>query len=491
MGGSVNRYDHRVRGLGLAAAALAGALGSSAVRAQVADIPEEQAVPILPEPVEDPLRINIADDPLIAFLSRTSPPGQFTSLVEQSVLTYPGVEETRYAVEEAAAARREARSALFPTIDLEATSRTSLVRNFSNDPDNVLERSRARGRTDATFALNQRLLDFGATSRRIDAAGYRLRAAMYERERQTDAVALRAIAAWYDVFTYRALVKLGQSLLDGELELQESVQYRIDQGVSARGDLARVQSEIASREAESARNRRQLADAEARFLELFGRSAPDDIARAPEVYNYDISRDGARTAALGTPAVRITQAQAYAARQDARADRADLLPHINGRVEGGRFGVFETDNDYDVRASVVLDYRLFGGGGDARADQSESRADQQEARARTVRDEALRLASIAWSDVEALEEQLYAVEESYLAARQSRDVILERFRYSRGTLFDALDTQSSYYSVASLYIQTVTELDAARFVLLSRTNQLIDRLGLEPDPQSRYRLAVP
>lgn len=442
---------------------------------------------VIPEPVMDPLRIELSDDPLVAYLNRRTPESVFIDQVGDAVSASPTVEETRFLVEEAEAARREARSALFPTVDLAVSGRTSIARDFSNDPDNIVERSRSQGRTDATFAINQRLLDFGAASMRVDAAGYRLRAAMFERERQSDSIALRAIATWYDVFTYRALIEVAEARLDSQFELRDAIETRIAQGVSARGDLARVDSELASSAAQMAGFERQLANAEARYQELFEQPAPDGLARAPLVAQPYVSREAVLAAALGIPEVQLSQAQAYAAQQEARAQRAETLPRVNGRIEGGRFGIFENDNDYDIRASIVLEQRFFGGG-DARADQAEARAGQSRARADATREEALRLASIAWSDVQALEEQLSAVEASYLSSRQSRDVIFERFRVARGTLFDVLAAQRDFYDIAVLYIQTVTELDAARYVLLSRTGQLLDAIGWRNESETSYRL---
>ncbi|MFN2258528.1 MAG: TolC family protein, partial [Parasphingopyxis sp.] len=109
---------------------------------------------VIPEPVIDPLRIQLADDPLVAFLRRRTPDSEFIARIGAAVSANPSVEETRFLVEEAEAARREARSALFPTLDLALSSRTSLARDFSDDPDNIVERSRSRGRTDATFVVN-------------------------------------------------------------------------------------------------------------------------------------------------------------------------------------------------------------------------------------------------------------------------------------------------------------------------------------------------
>ena len=117
----------------------------------------------------------------------------------------------------------------------------------------------------------------------------------------------------------------------------------------------------------------------------------------------------------------------------------------------------------------------------ARAEQFEARARAADARFDRVREEAERDAAIAWSDVKALEEQLSALEASYVASRRSRDVILERFRVARGTLFDVVAAEDAYFEAATSYIQALSELDAARYVLLSRTGRLLEVLRIDTD----------
>ena len=260
-------------------------------------------------------------------------------------------------------------------------------------------------------------------------------------------------------------------------ELRDAVQTRIDQGVSAPGDLPRVESYIASSEADLARYRRLLANAEARFEELFGAPPPPDLGRAPAIAGPVITKEMAQLLARGVPQVESAEAMARAARQDVKVQRAQRLPNVSAGVDAGKYGL--DDADYDVRGRLTVTQRLFGGAG-ARVDQAEARAVGANARASRARVEAEREAAIAWSDVRALEQQLAALESSYISSRQSRDVLAERFRVARGTLFDLLESESGYFNVAATYIRAVTELDAARYVLLSRTGRLLDTLNIEP-----------
>jgi adhesin transport system outer membrane protein len=438
-----------------------------------------QSTTPLPAPTGQPMTIDFSNDPVLRLRHQQSGFDQFRLAIATAVERHPGTAEVAAGEDEARAALAEARQAQLPTVDLSLTSYRVISRAFSNDPFNIIERSRPRQRTDALLSVQQTLFDFGATARRVTAAGARLRAAGADLEAAADRVALGAVAAWYDVFSFRALVSLTEAFIASQRDLRASVEVRIHQGVSAEGDLARVDSYIAQAETRLAQFRRTLANAEARFTELTG-SPPPALERAPTPGPAVASRDEAVLAAEQSATVRSADAQSDAARNDARAARADRLPRVAVGIDAGRYGVIETDRDYDIRGNIGLRYRLFGGY-DARANQASARARAADAHADRIREEAGRDAAIAWSDVRALEEQLDAIEASYIASRRSRDVIAERFRAARGTLFDVVAAEDSYFSSATAYIQALTELDAARYVLLSRMGRLLDTLQIDPD----------
>lgn len=438
-------------------------------------------VPELPEPTSDPLRIDFASDPILQLSESSMPVADFRAVIAAAVARHPARLEAIASQDEAEAALAEARERRFPSGELTITSYKTISREFSNDPFNIIERSRPQNRTDALLRVQQTVLDFGATSKRVAAAGARLRAASADEESVTNQLALRAIANWYDVVSYQALTAVSFEFAAMQGEFREAVRERIRQGVSAEGDLARVESYIATAATRQAQLERQLAQAEARYEELTG--APPSLSqpRAPQLLTERMERDVAVTEASSSPRVRAAQAEAEAARLDYRAVRSEALPNVSAGIDAGRYGVFENEGDYDVRASVALRYRFFGGAL-PRVEQVEARARSVEARAERIRDEVARDASIAWSDVQALEAQLAALRVSYIASRQSRDILFERFRVSRGSLFDVLEANDAYFGTAVAYVQAIGELDAARYVLLAQTGRLLEALDIEPAP---------
>jgi len=436
-----------------------------------------QAPTAIPRPTSDPLAIDMDSDPILSLAREPGAMAPFRSLVAQAVRLHPAVAEVVASEDEARAARSEARARRYPSIDASLSAYETLARDFSDDPQNIIERSRARRRVDLLVNAQQTLVDFGATRHRIDAASARLQAAANASDDRRTEIALRAVAAYYDVFGYRVMTALAEQFAGSQRELGRSIAERIDSGVAAPSDAARVDGYVASADRRTAEYRRLQASAEARFGELFGRPPPPGLARAPAPDAAPLDRDTAQAAAREAPAVRSAADLARAAREEARAARSDTLPTLSAGVDAGRYGVIENQRDYDIRARLTLRQRLFGGI-DSRADQLRARANAADARAATARIDAEREAAIAWADVEALEGQRTALEQAYVAGRRSRDVLTERFRAARGTLFDLLAAEDAYFANATAYIQAVTELDAARYVLLARTGRLLDALDL-------------
>lgn len=456
-----------------------------AVPVEAGDAPRRVTKPGgLPAPTGDPMAIDVEHDPLLALFAETAPRGPFIATIQAAIERSPLRDEAVAQKDVAAASRSEARAGLFPVVDLSATYFRVLTRAFSNDPNNVLERSRPSRRTDEVFRIQQSLFDFGSTNARIQAGSRRVEASIAGIDDASGQLALRTVSAWNEVFGYRALVTLGDRFSETLAELRGQLAERIKQGVSAQGDLAQVDSYISASDAQLAQFRRSLAGAEAQFVQLTGLPVPQSLARAPEPDVPPMSLERAQADADTIPPVVSAKRLAEAASFDTKAVKADALPGLSAGVDAGRYGVIENARDYDVRGTVTLSQRLFGGASQ-RIDGARARARGADATYRRVRSDAARDAAIAWSDVNALEEARAAIEANYIATRKSRDVLSERFRVSRGTLFDLLGTENNYFNVAVRYIQTVIELDSARYVLMARTGKLLDVLEIPSAQRNR------
>ncbi|EDL48474.1 hypothetical protein ED21_23198 [Erythrobacter sp. SD-21] len=452
-----------------------------AARAQETAIQAADA-PSLPTPENRPLAIDFRGDPVLALSEAKADPDTFRTIVLAALEESP-VDRAARARETAARARvNEARSGYLPAIDVGVSAFKTLERNFSDDPFNLVERSRPRERVDFTFSVAQPLVDFGRTDGQVRSAAALLRAAGYERQARTGEVAGDMVITWTQVFGYQALVRLIEGFVAAQDGLDEAVEIRIDRGVSAEGDRVRVESLRSQGLVQLAQARRQLASAEARFEQLSGFAPPDRLLRPPLLTDLRYTREYAVFAAENVPAVLRAEAVADARKQEAKAAEAGKFPELSARADHGRYGILERDrNDFDTRATLNLNWRILGGGVWSRARAADAEAEAADAEADSIREEARRDAEIAWSDVQAIEDQVAALEEAYKAARQSRDIVVTRFGALRGSLFDVADAQNAYLSAASAYIRALTELDQARYVLLLRTGRLLDVLEIEEE----------
>jgi len=432
----------------------------------------------LPAPSDNPLALDPKADPILRLAIASADPQAFREAIRAVVARNPAAAEAEARRDENQAVRAEAVASQYPVLDLSLSHFRVFDRAFSNDPQNVLERSRPSKRTDALVRGQLPIIDFGTARNRIGAGNRRVEASVAAIDDASAQIALRGIATWYQLFGYRALVALNEAFVESQAALRGAIEARVTQGYAAPGDVAQVESYIAAAEAQLANYRRQLAGAEAQYLALTGAPAPAGFGRAP-ADTARVSQERAVADAATTPAVRAAKLGAEAARYDVKVAKANALPGVTLGIDAGRYGVVETDKDFDIRGSITLSQRL-GGGAVERIDQSAARARGAEATYNRIREDAVRDAAIAWADVKALEESEAAIRDNYLATRQSRDVLAERFRVSRGTLFDLLGAEANYFNVAARYVEVVTELDIARYSLLARRGKLLDAFDIEP-----------
>ena len=433
----------------------------------------------LPAPVRDPLAIDAANDPILALMHLENDAAEFRKVLVGAIANHPATEEALAQTGEARANKAYAQAAQFPVADISFTYFNTIDRAFSNDPGNLLERSRPRSRADGLLRIQQPVFDFGATRNRVAAERDRVAAAEYGQGEVGGEIALRAVDAWNNVFGYRALVRLGRAFGATQDSLRTLVQERIDKGVSAEGDIAQVESYIASADAQQADFERSLAVSEANFTELTGQEPPPELGPVP-VLAPGLTLEETERAAAQTPGVLAAQKQADAATNDRRAAQSDLMPQVTAGLDAGRYGFIDNARDYDVRANLSLTTRI-GGAGPARVNAAEAREQGSAATYNRVRNQAVRDARIAWSDLQSLRTAADAIEANYLASRRSRDVLVERFRVSRGSLIDVLAAQTNFFQVAARYVQVMTELGTARYTLLARSGLLLDELGLPPN----------
>ncbi|WP_198351071.1 TolC family protein [Flavisphingomonas formosensis] len=435
--------------------------------------------PSVPPPGDDPMAIDFATDPILGFGHREASPDLFRATIARAIGTHPSVRRASAAQRQANAAVKEAHSGWLPEVDLQMTYNRRLAAGFSNRfTDTLVEQTQPVSRTDASVSVSQKIFDFGATAQRVKGAKARRDQAGANLEIAQDDLALDAIAAWYDVAAYRALVALAESMQQSEKEIRGSVAERIKQGASSAGDLSRVDVYLGRVALRLTQLHGQLASAEARYRESTGMPAPMQLGRPTLTLRLPETVEEARLASGNAPEVRSAKAQERAARADWRAVQAENLPQVGAQVNAARYGILENRRDYDVRGQVTLSHRLFGGGGGARQEQAHEQYRGAQAASDQVIGEAERDAETAFYTLVAYDEQVKTLEQSYIANRRNRDVLYTRFKNLNGTLFDILVADDDYFDTATTYLTAVAQRDAQRLALLRKCGTLLEGLNI-------------
>jgi adhesin transport system outer membrane protein len=428
----------------------------------------------LPPPSSAPQKISAETDPFLKALAEREGTALFDTSVMTGAANLPALGEQAEAVNAAKEIKDQAQSRLYPDLGVDFIVSRTLVRDLNN-PATPVENLAPLNRNDALGSINQLITDFGATSARIRQSSAGIAAAKADLDAARNQALLTLISTWYDVLEYRTAVTLAGDNVKRLQDLAQGAALRFEGGIDSGGDVARARAYVAGAQSQQVNFERQLANAEARYLELFGAPAPE-VARvvAPDV--IPSSNQGER------PEVLAAKAQAREAAAAVSAAKADRLPVVSGRLGANGYNVIQDGTPaYDVRGQIVLSTNFATGGGQAsRVSELKARRRSAELAVERIELAAARELSVAEADVAQLRLAIPPLEAAYLDSRRARDLFVEQFRVSRGTLFDVLRAERDLLDAALALSRATYDLDVARFNLLAKQNGLIERFGLSP-----------
>lgn len=419
-----------------------------------------------------------ADGEALSFTGAVDPES-FRQAVRMAVDTNPAVKGAIAQRQEAKASRREAKSALLPTIGVGVSGQQEITSSFGDDPDTLVERSRPQQRLDATLSGQQLLFDSGATFARMDAARQRMSEAEAQTQVAAAEIALQSIQAYLEVVQFRQLKLLSAELVNRHQDILDQVTERYDNGVGSIQDVARVSARKATAQAQLAGFDRGLARAQSRYQQLF-QSDPTDFKRPQLIQALTAQEEDKIVMALtANPLMARAAANSRAARLDQKAVERGNLPSVSVAVDATKFGVFEGQDQYDVRGRLVMDYDLFQGGArQARERQAFQRARQAEFNEDRTRMEVERDVRIALRDLAVLNRQLETLVFALDANKAARDAFVEQFAVARGTLLDLLQAEADYFAAAIDLLNGRLDRDMAHYQLMAQTGELLDVFGV-------------
>lgn len=420
-------------------------------------------------------------------ISRKGDDAAFTALIRRAIGRHPAYHAQASNLGEGSAARRKARSALLPQISGQFRGDYSITRDFAPDTDNVVESLRPREQFTAGLSASQLIFDGGATIQRIRSA--RALDEEYKNALSTriNDLAINALTAYYDVAAHQALVALGHSFIRRHEQILEDVKERERLGAGSMADVTQARARLAASRARLSEIEESKRFADIRYEEFFGE--PPKILSRPEVDGppLETRNETVAEALENNPELAAAEARADQRQADFKAAKGARYPEVRLSVDAVKYDVFESGDDFDVRAGVNVNYNIFGGG--ARAADiaiAKSRARREAFNESQVRQEIAREAAMAFERVQSADVRLAALAEAVIAHDLTRDLVLERYKLSRGDLIDVLQAENDYFEAAVAYLTALSGQDMAEYALMEHTGGLLRLFS----PQLDYENAI-
>lgn len=374
--------------------------------------------------------------------------------------------------------RDVARGGYFPQVDLRAgvgrENRTTPLTNYGTYS--------FRG---GQLTLNQMLFDGWFTPNEVKRLSYAKLNRYYELAEASEVAALEATRAYADVVRYRELVEMAKSNYIEHRQTTSLVEERSAAGVGRRVDVEQATGRLALAESNLLTELTNLHDVSARYLRIVGEKPPADMPPLPEklalgvmpVSVEQLMREGLPA----SPTLNAAVENVRAARTAIDSRKAPYMPRLDLRGYANRdhnpLGVSGGQRVNGVE--LVLTYNLFRGGADkARerqyVDLHEQARDLQEKACRDVRQNL----SIAYSDVNRLNEQLKFLDQHRLSTEKAREAYRQQFELGQRTLLDLLDTQNEYFQAARAYSVARHDQVVAQARTLSTMGKLVTTLNV-------------
>ncbi len=414
-------------------------------------------------------------------------PADFNAAIRRAIGRHPAYHAQASNLDESSATRRRAKSALYPQLSTQFRGDYSITRNFAAGTDNVVESLRPREQFTAGISASQLIFDGGATVNRIRSARALDAEFKNSLEVRINDLALSALTAYYDVAAHQALMAFSADFLKRQQSILADVQERERLGAGSKADVTRAEARLASARARLADISESKRIADVMFEEFFGES-PLQLTRPVIAAPQMTTRNEIVSTAIEIhPEIAAAQARVDARQADFKATRSSRLPEVRVSVDAQKYDVFDTGDDFDVRAGVTVNYNIFGGG--ARAADiaiARSRAEREKFNEDQVRKDVAREAAMAFERLQGADDRLDALADSLIANDLTRDLVLERYKLSRGDLIDVLQAENDYFEAGVAYVIALSGRDMAGYALMEHTGELLEMFS----PQMNYEDAI-
>ena len=417
----------------------------------------------------------------IAILSACGSSAQtLQEAVRTTLKTNPDIVASEYNVEAAEELRRQAKAALYPTVDFVL----STGRENSNNAT-----TRAAGSEDFRLSRDERSLRFTqllydgfSTKNLVEQQSALTESAVARLVGTQESVSLRAIQVYLEVLRREAVVKLASENLAHHDSTLSKIRERFENGVGTRVDVVQTQGRRAQSKGNVLLAQRDVRNGLAEFYRVVGEN-PSDLSRPERVKGLPSTLEEAIETAMqhnpGLVAAKSDLDAAIAAQKQARG-----AYHPRFDLEVGATRNDDTDgtigaND-DETAVVRMTYNLYRGGADkARINEAQAREFAARETVRSVQRSVTEDVTLVWNELEDILVRLQYLETHVKSTNEVLKVYNEQLSLGKRTLLDLLDVQNELLRANVAYLTGEYTALLASYRVSASTGRLLDTMGLD------------
>lgn len=382
----------------------------------------------------------------------------------------------------------QARAGYLPSVD----SRIGLGFDHFNDQGTRFRRTRGVGgpstvrsfHQDGSLTVSQMLFDGFETENQVASAEARRENAHFIVLDTAEAIALRAIDAFFAVKRAREILTLAEQNVVTHEGVVRDVRLRADAGGGNFADVLQAESRLSLARSRVADQMGLLRESEADYVEAVG-VWPDNLevgdppaAALPDELTFALSR-----ALAQNPALKAADKAVTARRSDARAAEGVFVPRFDLELSAS------TDNNIEgtrgssasLQALVVMRFNLFSGGGDsarlsgARRQVSQTIMEEQETR--RLIEEQIR---VDWARLQTARQRLPYLEERVVSAAQVVSAYRQQFNLGQRSLLDVLDTENELFQAQADLVDGTYDLHFAHWAVLASMGDILATMDIAP-----------
>lgn len=379
----------------------------------------------------------------------------------------PSVTQQAYQMGIGQAQIREAQSAWYPQVGLNANTGSSTQQDFSNSLNNAA----AYGMT-----LSQLIYDFGKTNASVNQQKSSEESYRYKLLATMSDVAEQTAMAYLDVLKYQELTQAVEENIRALEDVRRMSSLRSDAGLTTRSDVLQAQSRISGMRSTLKQYQASLSAAKAQLTALTGVDAKSYKPFAANTFSAPVMPNNIDYSKI--PTVLYAQAQKESASYEVSKAKSDYLPTLSLQANRTRY---ETQNNpyWNNQIQLHVSAPLYQGGAvSARVSQAEGRKNI----AGTVVDQAkldiLQKASVAYANWAGAEGQAQASAEQLQDSVRSRDVYKNEYKLNQRTLNDLLSVEQDVFQAKFSQISAKYDSGYSLVNYATAVNDLLPQLGI-------------